>query len=333
MVEWEVERIVHFESGDLSKNGFVHFGFHDRGGQQYLVDHQRHFCGLVNEDDRLEWTVARKPVLPGVPNIQAAIEFPMFVDRLPDGDVIVSNFKSGQIFRVDVGARRASLFVDGAALGMRDAGNCVVSDRGDVWVNEVTGCRVWQFDATGRLLRTLGDGTPGYQPGDVDLAGARFHWIYDLRRGPDGNLYVLDSRNFAVRRIDLRHGQVRAVAGTGTGGYSGDGGPALSATFGSDPGARFDGPISLSLDEQGNVFVGDRFNRVVRMVERTTGIITTIAGDPSSTSEEGNHPQEEDPLGLHLPKISSMDYHAGRLLVPTDLTEGAGDLVVLRRRG
>jgi hypothetical protein len=107
----------------------------------------------------------------------------------------------------------------------------------------------------------------------------------------------------------------------------------LSATFGSDPGARFDGPISLSLDEQGNVFVGDRFNRVVRMVERTTGIITTIAGDPSSTSEEGNHPQEEDPLGLHLPKISSMDYHAGRLLVPTDLTEGAGDLVVLRRRG
>lgn len=50
------------------------------------------------------------------------------------------------------------------------------------------------------------------------------HWIYDLRRGPDDRLYVLDSRNFALRVIDPAAGRVTTVAGTGTSGYSGDGG-------------------------------------------------------------------------------------------------------------
>jgi hypothetical protein len=214
---------------------------------------------------------------------------------------------------------------------MKDVGNCVVDNEDSVWVNEVEGCRIWRFDGMGKPVLTLGDGTPGFQLGTVDFDEAKFSWIYDIRRGPDGNIYVLDSRNFAVRLIDLRCRVVDTLAGTGKAGYEGDNGDALKATFGSDPAARFDGPISLSLDEEGNIFVGDRQNHVARMIHRKSGTIRTIAGNHHSVEGMSNDPEEKDPLKLNLPEISSMDYFNGHLFIPTDLSPEAGDLAVLRR--
>lgn len=225
----------------------------------------------------------------------------------------------------------AKLFLDGSAVGMKHAGNCIVDDQGYVWVNEVEGCKVWRLDSTGRPVLTLGNGEPGFESDVTEFSTARFNWIYDMRRGPEGNIYVLDSRNFAVRMIDIRASQVHTLAGTGKAGYGGDGGDPRLATFGSNPAARFDGPISLSLDEEGNVYVGDRFNQVVRMIDRRANIIRTIAGDAANKSEEANSPDERDLLALRLPKISSMDYFKGRLLIPTDLTDDTGDLIVLRK--
>jgi hypothetical protein len=157
-----------------------------------------------------------------------------------------------------------------------------------------------------------------------------FNWIYDLRRGPDDRLYVLDSRNFALRVIDLREQRVLTLAGNGTAGYGGDGEEARVATFGGDPAARFSGPISLSLDEVGKVYVGDRFNHVVRMIDAASGIISTIAGRPTADDDRPNDAGVQDPRQLNLPQISSMDYYGGRLFVPTDLNGERGDLAVLR---
>ena len=94
----------------------------------------------------------------------------------------------------------------------------------------------------------------------------------------------------------------------GRSGYSGDGGDPQADTFGGDASASFDGPISLSLDEQGNIYVGDRFNKVVRVIEKESNTIDTIAGDSGVRGEEGNDALDANPLRLRLPKISSMDY-------------------------
>ena len=88
--------------------------------------------------------------------------------------------------------------------------------------------------------------------------------------------------------------------------------------FASDPTARFDGPISLAIDERGKAFVGDRHAHVVREVNPVSGAMTAIAGEGA-------------PLRIDLPEISSMDYDRGRLYVPTDLDGEKGDLFVLRR--
>ena len=88
---------------------------------------------------------------------------------------------------------------------------------------------------------------------------ARFGWIYVMQRGPDGHLYILDSTNFAVRRLNIKTQLVETLVGTGKPGYSGDGGDAKEATLGGDPNEQFDGPHGLCVDELGNLFI-DKFH-------------------------------------------------------------------------
>jgi hypothetical protein len=330
---WQVLRIIHFDfaNGESIIDGFVHFGFHDRLGRHFLLAHRSHYLGLLGEDGKLRWTVAPRKMFKGIPNIEADIQFPMYVDSFQDGTIVVSNFGNNMLYRVDPKQSKAETFYDGAGEGMKHAGNCVVDNEGCVWVNEVEGSRIWKLDPTGSPKLVLGGQGPGFQKESVPFREARFNWIYDIRLGPEGNVYVLDSKNFAVRQIDLSKGLVRTIAGTGTPGYSGDGGNPRHATFGSDPSARFDGPISLSLDESGNIYVGDRFNHVVRMIERATNIIRTIAGDHTYAGQSANDENERNSLALRLPQISSMDYHAGHLFVPTDLNDDSGDLIVMVR--
>jgi hypothetical protein len=295
VTDWTVDRVVHFEPGAFLKDGVSHFGFRDRAGRLLAIDHQHHRFALVSRVGEVEWTAGADPFYDGAPHLSVDLSYPIYADVLPDGAVLVANFGDARLWQLEPSTSRAALLVDGNALGMADMGNCVVDAEGYIWINEVTGCRVWRFDPTGRPILTLGDGAPGFAPGRVGFHDARFSWIYDLRLAPDGRVLVLDSRNFALRAIVPEEECVETLA-TG---------------FGSEPGARFDGPISLAVDELGTAYVGDRWNHVVRMVVPGGGILTIP--------------------GLELPAISSMDYHAGELFVPTDLEDGSGDLYVLRR--
>jgi|TARA_B100001146_G_scaffold223611_1_gene238745 sugar lactone lactonase YvrE len=85
-----------------------------------------------------------------------------------------------------------------------------------------------------------------------------------------GNLLYTESRNNVVRRVDKTTGVVTTVAGTGELGYGGDGGPATQATMRE--------PYSLQVDGNGDIYIVDRLNAVVRKVDAATGIITTVAG-------------------------------------------------------
>ncbi len=324
---WRIERIINFKRGRTWREGFAHFGFHDGSGNQYVIDHENHWIALLGKNERFIWSAGTARVEGSDLHITVDLQNPMYIADAPDGTLLVSNLSNKKIHRIDPARGSACVFVDGESLGLRDMGNCVFDLHGNIWVNEVEGSRIWQFDSEGTPIHTLGSGTPGFQSHEVPFDETQFGWIYDIRRGPDGNIYVLDSTNFAVRMIDLHRQVVSLVAGTGKSGYSGDGGDALSATFGSNPTEHFDGPYSLSLDEEGNVFVGDTQNHVVRMIERSTNTISTIAGSAHAEPGRRNNPAETNPFKLNLPKIGSMDYYRGRLFVPED----EGDLIVLAR--
>lgn len=87
-----------------------------------------------------------------------------------------------------------------------------------------------------------------------------------------GNLYIVDPQNNVVRKVDTR-GVITTVAGTGSYGYSGDGGSAISATLAN--------PNGIAVDGAGNIFIADSGNNVIRMVSAATGIITRAAGNGS----------------------------------------------------
>lgn len=245
MVKWEIERIINFESGGTGmwKDGYTNFGFHDREGKQYVLQYDNHFVGPIGADDRLEWTVAVQSVFDDVPNITADIKNPFYIDQLPDGTLIVSSSGNKRIYTVDAGKMEAQLFLDGSVFGMKDLGNCVVDDEGFIWVNEVEGCRVWRFNSEGQPVLTLGNGEPGFQPDLADFETVRFNWVYDLRKGPDGNIYVLDSKNFALRMIYLKEKMVFTLASTGKGGYDGMAGMHVWLPLGAIPKTTMTAPM------------------------------------------------------------------------------------------
>jgi streptogramin lyase len=86
-----------------------------------------------------------------------------------------------------------------------------------------------------------------------------------------GNLYIAESSNHCIRKVNLKTNIITTVAGTGKKGYSGDGGKATDATFNE--------PYAVVVDKEDNLFIVDRLNAVVRKVDGKTGVITTVAGN------------------------------------------------------
>jgi sugar lactone lactonase YvrE len=123
----------------------------------------------------------------------------------------------------------------------------------------VTGC-VGSLAGQGTVRGYAGDDGPATKALLRDPHGV----LYDAA----GNLYIADTSNHAIRKVDT-HGIITTIAGGNGSGYSGDGGPAVDA--------RFTYPTSLAWDGAGNLFVGDRDNYAVRKIS-ASGIITTVAG-------------------------------------------------------
>jgi DNA-binding beta-propeller fold protein YncE len=155
------------------------------------------------------------------------------------------------------------------AEGLREPFGVAFDAAGNTYVVEMAGNRVTVVDAAGRQSVLAGTGEKGFAGDGGPAAEARFNGPHHLLLGPDGALYVADTWNYAVRRIDLATRRISTVAGTGVKGFSGDGGPAGQAQFG--------GVFSIAF-HKGRLYVCDLDNRRVRQVDLQTGIVTTVAG-------------------------------------------------------
>jgi len=324
---WTIEQVLNYPEEKPWGRGYAHYGFHDSRGNRYFFDYFHHWVGRLGKNDEFLWTAGVKPDVTTGFHMDADFVRPMFLTESPDGSLLISCDGNARIFSVDLDARAVRLSVDAGALGLKDISSTVYDDEGNLWISEITGCRIWRLDPRGRVVETVGNGQPEFQAGTVAFEQARFRWIYVMKNGPDGCLYVLDSTNFAVRRVDVRRRTVETVVGTGSPGYTGDGRDARQATLGGDPNERFDGPYGLCVDEFGNLFIADTCNHVVRMVNASTNVISTIAGRYAVVAHQRNDPRETDPLNLNLPKLSALDYHDGRLFIP----EWDGDLIIMKR--
>ena len=122
------------------------------------------------------------------------------------------------------------------------------------------------------IIQTIaGTGEAGYSGDGGPATAAALREPFMCAFDPAGNLVFSESRNYCVRRIDARTGVITTLVGDGQPGYSGDGGPADRA--------RLNEPYSLTVADNGDIYIVDRLNAVVRKVDGATGIITTFAGN------------------------------------------------------
>jgi len=143
------------------------------------------------------------------------------------------------------------------------SGNLYLADYGNNCIRRVSA-------ATGIITTVVGTGVAGYAGDGGPATAARLYGPRGIALDLSGNLYITDEVNVRVRKVTASTGLITTVAGTGVGGFGGDGGPATAALL--------DTPIRLTVDGAGNLYINDAHNYRIRMVDGASGIITTVAG-------------------------------------------------------
>jgi len=128
--------------------------------------------------------------------------------------------------------------------------------------------------ATGVIVTVAGDGTMGYSGDGGPATSAELGPTTGVFVDTSGNIFIADPNNYVVREVVAATGDIQTVAGNGSCGFSGDGGPATSASMCL--------PSSVFLDAAGNMFIPNNVIPVVREVLASTDIIETVAGDRQS---------------------------------------------------
>lgn len=165
----------------------------------------------------------------------------------------------------------------------------VAGPDGALYFCEVDTGRTRRLDlARNRLSTIAGDGEERYA-GDGGVASrASFSAPHEIRFDAAGNLYVVERDAHVVRRIDASTRLVSTLAGNGTPGFSGDGGPAAAA--------QLRQPHSIAFDAEGNLLICDIGNQRVRVVDMRTGTIRTLGGNGTRERTPDRAPLEGTPL-------------------------------------
>ena len=166
---------------------------------------------------------------------------------------------------------------------------------GALWFCEYTGQRIRKVNADGTIQTMAGNGKKGYSGDGGPALEASFNLPHEIRFDKDGNYYIADMTNHAIRRVDGKTGVFTTLAGTGQPGYTGDGGPAKKA--------QLKQPHSIQFGPEGDLYICDIGNNVIRRVNLTSGKIETFAG----TGKPGPTPDGAPIQGTPLKGPRSLD--------------------------
>lgn len=151
--------------------------------------------------------------------------------------------------------------------GLVNNNSVIVDGSGNIYITD--GHTIRKISSSGIISTIAGTGIAGYNGDGIPATNAKLNSPMDIAIDDSGNLYIADMHNQRVRKVDAG-GFITTISGNGSMGYSGDGNQATDATFRD--------PTHLILDKNGNLYIADSKNNVIRKID-TSGTITTVAGE------------------------------------------------------
>ncbi|MDE0473746.1 MAG: Ig-like domain-containing protein, partial [Gammaproteobacteria bacterium] len=254
----------------------------DGSGNLYIADNGNHRVRKVDSSGTITTVAGTGAGTGGFSGdggqaAAAELNFPTGVAVDGSGNVYIADTRCHRVRKVDT----SGVITKVAGVGTRGIGGdggpatsaqvewpveIELDGSGNLYISQSKNERIRKVDSSGIIttvargdLNSAGDGGPATaalldEPSEVAVDGR-------------GNLYIADAENFRIRKVDSA-GIITTVAGVGTQGFSGDGGPATAA--------QFNRPIGVALDRAGNLYIADASLRV-RKVD-SSGVITTFAG-------------------------------------------------------
>ena len=248
---------------------------------------------------------------------EAMLNFPQGVALDAAGNIFIADNLNHRVRKIDVsgivttvaGTGQQGFSGDGGpatAASLAFPSDVAVDDRGFLFIADTTSHRIRRVEfASGTIMTVAGNGRPGFSGDGGPATAASLNSPRAVRLDAEGNLFVADSGNDRIRRVDTRTGIVTTVAGSGERGFGGDGGAAVAAAL------NF--PLGVAVNSAGEVFVSDSFNNRVRRVSPISGLIQTVAGT-GLEGFSGDGGRAADAM-IHVPAAAVVDASGNLIFV------------------
>lgn len=223
----------------------------------------------------------------------AELNYPQSISVASTGDIFIADCWNHRIRKVNTSGTISTVAGNGTpgfsgdgflatSAQMNKPQSVALDNAGNIYIADYLNNCIRMVDGSGLITTIAGNSTvAGYSGDGGPATDAKLNKPMDLYVDTNANVYIVDQGNHAVRMIQATTGNIITLAGTGTPGFSGDGGPATAA--------QLQNPYAVIWDHTGYVYIADNGNNRVRSIQLSSMTINTVAGDgtPGNAGDGG----------------------------------------------